>query len=239
MIIPLIPPAVLLRTRVSNTVSTGSAAMKKSLYIFDLDGTLVDAYQAIRESLNSALKTLGYGPVSYSIVKKSVGEGINVFINKFFVREDYEKALSLYRRHHARNLDHKIFLRPEAEETLSALKRRGRIVAVASNRSQRFCSMILKRLKVIKYVDFLLCADKVGKIKPDPEIVFRILKKFKIPQEEAVFVGDMDIDLETAERAGIDGIFIKGGSSPLGKVKKRFKGVNVIASLSEVISFYG
>lgn len=239
MIILPIPPAVFLRIRVNNPVLTGSAAMKKSLYIFDLDGTLVDAYQAIYESLNSTLKTLGYGPVSYSMVKRSVGEGINVFINKFFAREDYEKALSLYRKYHTRDLTSKAFLKPEAKETLSAIKQRGSLVAVASNRSHRFCLMILERLKVIKYVDFILCADKVGKIKPDPEIIFRILKKFAIPREEAVFIGDMDIDLETAERAGIDAIFIEGGSTPSGKIKRKFKEVKVIASLSEVMSAYG
>lgn len=76
----------------------------KSLFVFDLDGTLVDAYRAIEESLNYTLRELGYYQVSLSKVRKSVGRGDRLFIGRFFDSKDVPKALPIYRQHHKNSL---------------------------------------------------------------------------------------------------------------------------------------
>ncbi|RKY30353.1 MAG: phosphoglycolate phosphatase [Candidatus Omnitrophota bacterium] len=211
----------------------------KKLFIFDLDGTLVDSYQAIQKSLNFTLKKLGYKEVSYAKVKRAVGWGDELFIKSFFKEQDTKRALKLYRKHHKNSLLRYVRLKPFAKKLLYLLKKKKKIIALASNRPTLFTKAILKKLNIAKYIDFVLCADSVKKIKPHPQIIFKIIKKFKLPKKDAVVIGDMDIDLEAAKRAGIDSIFIKGGSTSLNTIRKKFGDVKVISTLEEVLKLYG
>ncbi|MEM7816886.1 MAG: HAD family hydrolase [Candidatus Aenigmatarchaeota archaeon] len=209
----------------------------KKLYIFDLDGTLVDAYRAIEKSLNFTLKKLGYPTVSYSKVKRSVGKGDRPFIQTFFKNKDIDKALDIYRKNHKKTLLVYSKLTLGAKSLLFKLKQRNKIIAIASNRPHYFTNLILKKLGISKYIDGVWCADKVGLRKPHPKIINLILKEFKVKRDEAVYIGDMDIDLETAKRAKISAIFVKNGSSPLSVVRK-YKNKKVVSSIIDVIKIY-
>jgi len=205
----------------------------KQLYIFDLDGTLVDAYAAIWKSLNFTLKRLGYPPVSFQNAKKNVGKGDKPFMEAFFRKRDIDKALKVYRKHHERSLRVYSKLRPYAKQLLSFLRKNKKRIAIASNRPSYFTDIIIKKLGLKQYVDYILCADEIKSPKPDPKILNAIMDKFGARKKATVFTGDMDIDLETAKRAGVDAIFIKGGSSPLKDVKK-YKNKKVVSSLKEI-----
>ncbi|MFA5272436.1 MAG: HAD-IA family hydrolase, partial [Candidatus Omnitrophota bacterium] len=139
--------------------------------------------------------------------------------------------------HHKKALKLHSKLSPQAKELLRTLKRKDKLIAIASNRPSIYTNLILKSLGIKKYFDFVLCADDIKSNKPNPKILKIILKKFKIKKSEAVFVGDMDIDLETAKRAKIDVVFIKGGSSRLRAVRK-YKNKKVINSLKEIPDLY-
>lgn len=206
----------------------------KKLFIFDLDGTLADAYAAIWKSLNFTLKKLGYPPVSFRTAKKNVGTGDKFFMAAFFPDEDVEKALKIYRRHHEKSL--KAHTRPEpyAKSTLRLLRKRGKKIAIASNRPRYFTDIIIKKLGFKKYIDYVLCGDEIKSLKPHPRILNAIMDEFNVKRGETVFVGDMNIDMETAKRAKVDAIFIKGGSSPLKDIK-RYRNKKVVSSLKEIV----
>ncbi len=207
---------------------------RKKLFIFDLDGTLIDAYKAIANSLNYTLKRLGYKRVSFYRIKRSVGRGDRAFIETFFLEKDVEKALGIYRQHHEKSLLKYSELKPYASFVLDYLKRKKKIIALASNRPERFSRLVLKRLGIERFFDIILCADQISSHKPSPEILYKIMERFKIKPPAAVFIGDMDIDLETARRAKVDAIFIKGGSSTLREVKA-YKDKMVIGCLKDIL----
>lgn len=211
--------------------------VRKKLFIFDLDGTLVDAYKAIQDSLNFTRAQFDCPPVSYREVKRKVGRGDKVFIHTFFPRDNIQKALSIYRRHHKKSLLKFSRALPWAKRLLYSLKRRKKLIAVASNRPQLYTNIIVKRLDMLKHIDYVLCADKARSHKPDPRILYTVLKKFNVSKEESVFIGDMDVDMETARRARIDAVFTKGGSSTLQEIKK-YKNKKVISSLREILDLY-
>ena len=205
----------------------------KKLFIFDLDGTLADAYTAIWKSLNFTRRKFKLGPVSYDEVKRKVGRGDRLFMEMFFPKDKMEEALDIYRKHHIKALIRYSKQKKNAKRVLSRLRKESNLLAIASNRPYYFTNVILKSLDMKKYFNIVACADKIGSIKPNPEILYYILRKLHVKIQDAVFIGDMDIDMETAKRAKMDAIFITGGSSSLNSVKK-YKNKKVIHSLTEI-----
>ncbi|MCF7908511.1 MAG: HAD family hydrolase [Candidatus Omnitrophica bacterium] len=211
--------------------------IKKSLFIFDVDGTLVDSYCAIARSLNLTRGEFGLSSVSITKIKRSVGGGDEIFINKFFSKNKAQKALRIFRKHHKTDLVKFAQLMPDTKRVLSQLRKNKKQLAVASNRPYRFTRILLDQLKIAKYFDGVWCADQVKALKPNPKILNTVLEKFSRKAKEAVYIGDMDIDLETAKRAKIDAVFVRGGSSTLSQVKG-YRKKKVISGLKKILELY-
>lgn len=206
------------------------------LVIFDLDGTLTDAYEAINKSVNFTLRKLGYQKVSSARIRKAVGWGDEKLLFAFIDAKDINSALAIYRKHHRWSLERYSYLLPYAKELLNRLAERGLMIAIASNRPTEFTNIVLKHLKIKKYFDYVLCADKLRRGKPHPEILLNIIKKLKVSHSEVVYVGDMVIDVETAHKAGVKAIAVSGGSSSIKQIKKAkpFKIIKSLASLETI-----
>jgi len=206
----------------------------KKLFIFDLDGTLVDAYTAIEKSLNFTRARFGYAPVPPATVKKSVGNGDRNFIACFFPGQEVDAALAVYREHHKQALPRYARLKPHARMLLSRLRRKKKCAAIASNRPSPYTRIIVESLDIGRYLDCVLCADEVQSLKPDPKILREVLRRCGKDKEQAVYVGDMDIDMETAQRAQMDAVFVVGGSSTVRAVR-HYRNKQVARSLKDII----
>lgn len=202
--------------------------MKKEaikLIIFDLDGTLVDAYKAVASSLNYALKCVGLSPLNSGQIKRSVGWGDKNLVRRFVPARQLETTLSIYRKHHRQALKKGTKFLPGAKKILFQLKKQGYRLAIASNRPSPFVRIILKHLNVDHVFDYVLGGDQVKAPKPAPEMLKKILKRFSLKPSQALYVGDMTIDAETAYRAKVKNIIVLTGSSrrseiiPLGPFK--------------------
>lgn len=189
------------------------------LVIFDLDGTLMDAYPAVIRSINYTLNKLGFPKRDPDTIRRSVGWGDSGLLKGFIKDSDLKKALAIYRPHHARALRTGTKLLPGAKAVLNQLRKKGYLLAVASNRPTRFSLIALKYLKVKKYFDYILCADKVKKGKPSPILLRQIVKRFSLKPREALYVGDMDIDVIAGKRAGIKTIAVLTGSCSRAELK--------------------
>lgn len=190
------------------------------LVIFDLDGTLVNAYPAIINSLNYAVKKLGYPLQKAAVIRRAVGWGDKNLLKPFIKERDLAKALFLYRRRHQRDLVLSSRLFPETLRVLTHLKNKGYKLAVASNRPTRFCWILIRHLHLDRYLDCVLCADKLKHSKPHPEILHKIMSKFKVKPSQTVFVGDMFIDAQTGRRAKVKTIMLPTGSSTKKELKR-------------------
>ncbi len=206
------------------------------LVIFDLDGTLVNAYQAIINSVNFTLRKLGYPTQSGRKILKAVGWGDKSLIGAFVKEQDIEKALVIYRRHHKGSLTRSSRLLPFVKSTLEYLKRSGFKLAIASNRPTEFTNLILRRLKIKKYFAYCLCADKLTQGKPDPEILLKVIEKLNVSKEEALYVGDMAIDALAGNNAGIKTVIVRGGLSTLKEIKavRPYRIIETIAYLKNI-----
>lgn len=191
------------------------------LIIFDLDGTLVNAYPAIVSSFNYAMQKTGYPKQVPGIIRRAVGWGDENLLEPFIKAMDFKKVLRFYRKHHRVSLVKESRLFPRAKKILTYLRGRGYKLAVASNRPTRFSRILIRHLKIAGYFDYVLCADKLRHIKPHPEILNTILKKFSLKPQEAIYVGDMAIDAQAGRRAGIKTAIVTTGSSTRQEIKKQ------------------
>ena len=207
------------------------------LVIFDLDGTLVDAYEAIIKSVNLTLKKMGYPQAPALRIRKAVGWGDRLLLGAFIDAKDIGPGLVIYRKHHRIALKKYSRLLTNARDLLRELAEGGFKIAIASNRPTEFTGIILSHLKIRKYFDYVLCADKLPKGKPHPEILLRIMKRLKVKPPEAIYVGDMVIDVQTARNAGVKSIAVCGGSSSLEEIKKArpFKIIKNLAFFKEIL----
>lgn len=211
--------------------------MKKA-GIFDLDGTLIDAYDSIWASINFTRESLGYQPVNFQEVKKSVGGGDEVLMEKFFKPEDREKALQIYRNSQKEEIKKgNVKLLKGAEELLLFLKEKGVKLAVATNRNKFSVNLLSEKLPIFKYFALVLTADDVKEKKPNPEILNKICEHLKVEKRECFYVGDMDIDLKTGLNASIDTYIVLTGSSKLEDILRVKSNVNVFKDLFELKKF--
>ena len=192
------------------------------LVIFDLDGTLVNAYPAVSQSVNYTLNALGFAPRTHAEIKRSVGGGDRKLMVHFVGAKLADRAIAIYRPHHTKALAAQgaVKFLPGVLGVLKFLKSKGYKLAIASNRPTKFTRIILKVLGILKYFDMVLCADKAEKPKPYPQILWAILKRLKVQRQEAVYVGDMTIDINCAHKARIRVVAVATGSSSKKELKE-------------------
>ena len=204
------------------------------LIIFDIDGTIVDAYDAIERSLNFTLKKVGYPKVGHLTARRAVGFGDRNFIKNFVKPCDVRRALDTYRQHHQVSLLKYSRLMPGAKKVLTTLKKHGYLLAVATNRPRAYSAVLLRHLGLKRYFDIVLCAKNKKEIKPSPHLIETVIKKLNVKKTEAMYVGDMTIDVRAGKNAGVKTIAIVGGSSYRSELKKT-KPFKIITQLSELL----
>lgn len=207
------------------------------LIIFDLDGTLVNAYQAVAQSLNYSLKKFGYSTIDHDTIKKSVGWGDKDLISRFVSLEDLSRVLSVYRRCHVKSLKGGTKFLPGAKRILMVLKKKKYQMAIASNRPTRFTQIILNYLKINPFFACVLCADKVKNPKPAGDILKGILKKLSFKPLEALYVGDMTIDVKAGHKAKVKTIAIVTGSSTRREIVplRPYRIIHRIAAVEKIV----
>ena len=205
------------------------------LVIFDLDGTLVNAYPAVSRSVNYTLGSLGFAPRSDDEIKRSVGSGDRQLMVHFVGEKLGDQALAIYRPHHIKDLKAKgaVKLLPGVWSILKFLKSRGYKLAIASNRPTKFTRIILKVLRLSPFFDVVLCADKVSKPKPYPDILWTIARRLGFDRQEILYVGDMTIDVNCARRAGVRMAAVATGSNSK-KELKDLKPWHIIGKMNQL-----
>jgi phosphoglycolate phosphatase len=193
--------------------------------VFDLDGTLIDSYEAITASLNEAMAQLGRAPQPLDRVRLMVGRGLETLMARA-LGVDAEagvpliaEGVSVFRRHYDRICVDRTRLLPDVGETLRALRARGYRMAVATNKPSYFARRLLDALGVGAHLDAVLGPDLVSHHKPHPEMVLAALGAMGLAPSEAVYVGDMEIDVETARAAGMRVVVLPTGSCDLASLR--------------------
>ena len=179
--------------------------------LFDLDGTLVDSYEAITDGLNEARRAFGLPPKSLAEVRREVGRGLESLIEDNLGPDRVEQGVRIFRERYRSVFRSGTRLLPGVEATLPVLRRRGYGMGVTSNKPGYFCREIISSLGLSDLFGAVYGPEMVSHPKPHPEMILRALRDLQGCPEEAAYVGDMVIDIETAHRAGIPACVIPSG----------------------------
>jgi HAD superfamily hydrolase (TIGR01509 family) len=209
-----------------------------NLIVFDLDGTLIDAYPAITRSFNYTMRELACPIRDAAVIRRAVGWGDRNLLQPFVPRNDLDRALAVYRRHHAKALVSYSRLFPGVKALLSGLKKRAFLLAVASNRPTRFSNILLRHLGIRGYFDRVLCGDKLTHMKPHPEILRTLMASFRVKPAQTLYVGDMFLDAQTGRRARVKTIMVTTGSSSIAELRQErpYKIISRVKDLNPLLA---
>lgn len=202
--------------------------------MFDLDGTLVDSYPAIAESLNYVRRHYGMEPLSLETVRSGVGRGLEKLIAELVGAERVEQGSRLFRDRYAEVWPDGTRVLPAVTDTIDALVQRGYRTAIASNKPARFTREIAERLGLARYMGAIHGPDSVGAAKPEPAMLQRCMSDLGLPSTAGLYVGDMALDAETAARAGFPVLLVSGGSSSLADLQAT--GCRVLGAFDELLA---
>lgn len=190
--------------------------MNTELVIFDLDGTLLNTLEDLADSTNYALKTFNYSTRSIDEVRNFVGNGVDKLIERAIPdglnNPNYKKCLELFKNNYKANMNNKTTTYPGIMEMLEELKKMNVKTAVVSNKFDEavrdLCSKYFNGL-----IDFSAGENESAGIrkKPAPDTVLKVLEYFNIKKEHAVYVGDSEVDIQTAKNAGLECISVLWG----------------------------
>lgn len=181
--------------------------------IFDLDGTLVDSYEALLHAVNSSLTAHGREPLTVETLRRYVGEGIEPLLERCFDGSVPSGAHDHFVRVYDEVCCDRSRLLEEVAETLGRLDEIGVAMSVCTNKPTSFSRKILEALGAAKYFDAIVGPDLAGAKKPDARHVLHALEATGHPKEKALFVGDMPIDIHAARAAGMNVAAIPTGSA--------------------------
>jgi phosphoglycolate phosphatase len=188
--------------------------------LFDFDGTLADSYAAITASVNHVREYFGLSPMTEEEVKPFVGRGLAVLLTEVAKEADLKLSLALYGEHHPKVIRSYTHLLPGARETIAAVKKRGCLVGVCSNKNASFTRDLLEFFQLSALVDVVLGPDDVPRPKPAPDMLLTALARLGVAPEEALYIGDMTVDIATARSAGIRVWVVPTGSVDQATLKK-------------------
>ena len=190
----------------------------KKLFIFDLDGTLVDTAPDFKNSINYMLNELNESEVSLKEIRNWVGYGARELIRRTVVDKNIphdeqriEEMLKIFLLHYTHNIDDDSVLFNNVRNVLEFLKDNGIKLAVCTNKMERLSNILLEKLNVLHMFDYLVGGDSLNKNKPDPYPLLNICEKLNTEISDSIMIGDSVTDLNAGKGAGMPVVLVSYG----------------------------
>lgn len=203
--------------------------MKKAI-IWDLDGTLMDTIEDLKNAANYALRCNGMEERSLDEVRQFVGNGIRRLI-ELSVPESldrgkknpqlFEKVFDDFKSYYVQHCQDNTGLYEGIAETLKILKEKGFKMAVVSNKLQQGVTELVNseihtvgkndKVRLCEYMDVSIGERPEIARKPAPDMVLKAIEELGIDKEDAVYIGDSEVDVATARNSGLPCISVLWG----------------------------
>ncbi len=188
-----------------------------NIFIFDLDGTLLNTLDDLASSTNYALRTHGMPEHSIDEIRRFVGNGVRLLMERAVpqgaANPEFEAAFATFRQHYMLHSTDNTRPYDGIPEMLRSLKKRGCRLAVVSNKMMAATQALVAHY--LPEIDVAIGEHEAEGIrkKPAPDTVAEALRQLGLPPHPAgaVYVGDSDVDLQTARNSGLPCISVLWG----------------------------
>lgn len=212
----------------------------KNAAIFDMDGTILNTLDDLMDSTNFALKNNGLKERSLEEIRFFVGNGIQKLIERAVPqgtsKEVFEKVFADFKSHYKIHCADKTSYYDGIPSVIQTLRKMGVKTAVVSNKAD-FAVQELVEVYFKGLFDVSL-GEKTGvSKKPSPDMVNAALSVLGVEKETAFYIGDSDVDFETAKNSSLDFIGVSWGFRGR-KFLENLGAKNIIDSPEELLNFF-
>ena len=183
------------------------------LFAFDLDGTIADTRMDLAGAVNYMRGTMQLEPLQTDRIVRMVGNGMANLVRRAIADAeiDCEEALRRMKRYYADHLLDTTRLYPDVAQGLAELHEKGAKIALVSNKPGDACRAILEGLHIASFFDEIVGGDGDFPLKPAPDSLVALARKFGASAPECWIAGDNYTDLEAGRRAGFRRVFVTYG----------------------------
>ncbi len=181
--------------------------MKYSTVLFDFDGTLLYTIPDLADAVNFALEKYGYPTHDYPTVQSFVGNGVRLLVSRALPggeeNPDIEKVFAAFGEYYDEHCVDKTAPYDGVMELLREINERGLKTAIVTNKYQEAAEELRRRF-FADYIPLIVGDIKGRERKPDAAPVFAALDSLGASAEGAVYIGDTEVDMKTAQNSGLD-----------------------------------
>lgn len=185
----------------------------KDTIIFDLDGTLLNTLEDLRDAVNYAMNKNGFPERTLQEIRRFVGNGVRVLIKRAALdtvsSDEYEQCYADFKSYYTKNMENKTAPYAGINECINALKSKGFKMAIVTNKADYAAIPLCK--KMFPAIDVIIGTSETVEPKPKPDGVYKALELLRCKKEDAFYVGDSEVDAQTAHNAGLDLISVLWG----------------------------
>ncbi len=210
------------------------------LAVFDMDGTILDTLEDLMDSMNYILRNFGCPERNLDEIRSFVGNGILKLVERSFPEgtseSDIKKAFEMFNPYYKEHCAVKTKPYDGICDVICELRKRGVLTAVVSNKPDYGVQSLCKEYFNGMF-DFAVGEKEGIRKKPSPDSVNEVLSHLGIKKEDAVYIGDSEVDVKTAENAGLDCIGVEWGFR--GREMLVSLGVkNLVSQSSELLDYF-
>lgn len=201
-----------------STIALPRSRSQLRLALFDLDGTLVDSAPDIAVAVNELLRVHGLAAHPLDVVRGMIGHGIRKLVERAFAAHGIALEGEKLSERHSEMMDiygHRLTelttLREGAFEAVRSARRMGLNSGVVTNKPEGFSRSILAHFGMLDDLHTLIGGDSGFANKPAPDMLIAACRAIGCDTDEALLVGDSEVDVAAAKAAGMPCILVRGG----------------------------
>ena len=214
--------------------------MKKKLLIFDLDGTLINTVNDLNKATNFALEKHHYHLRSIKQTTEDIGNGVAKLIERSVPsgtsKEEYLQILNEFKKYYKKHYFDNSFPYEGVKETLIKLKEMGYSLAVVSNKFNEGANALVNKY-FENIFDHIQGLEEPFKAKPSNDMVNYTMTKLGFNAKETLYIGDTNVDYETAKNSQIDIVLVSYGYRSKEYLTKNIKNPHIIDHMWELIDY--
>lgn len=196
--------------------------MTKKYVLFDLDGTITDSGEGIKNSIKYSLEKFGIEENREDILNSFIGPPLlNSYMDNYsFSVEKAEEVIKVYREYYSVKGLYENFLYNGIEDVIDSLKSQGNKIILATSKPEIFARKVLESHKLTKYFDFIAGATLDHKISKKDDVIKYVLDSYEVNIDKAYMIGDTKFDILGGNKFDLTTVGVTYGYGTLKDLKE-------------------